>query len=136
MVGQPFVLVVDDEPDFCEIFSTKLSSMGFRVEIAQNGQMALDKMASAVPDIVLMDVRMPVMDGPTTLLKMRENPKLKDVKVVFLTNLGDPQFEVQEINRKFSADFGAQGYFKKTDDLTVVGDKIKELLQRPIATAS
>lgn len=130
MTGQPFVLVVDDEADFREIFSAKLSSMGFRVETAENGQAALGAMANAVPDIVLMDVKMPVMDGPTTVLKMREDPRLKEVKTVFLTSLGDPRFEMQEINRKFSADFGAQGYFKKTDDLTVVADKINELLKK------
>lgn len=129
MAEQPFILVVDDEPDFREIFSAKLSSMGFKVDTAENGQAALDKMAAAAPDLVLMDVKMPVMDGATAVLKMKEDPKLQAIKVAFLTSLGDPRLEMQEINKKFSAEFGAQGYLKKTDDLEILGENIKELLK-------
>jgi len=48
-----------------------------------------------------MDVNMPVMDGPTAVLKLRDDPETKDLKVVFLTNLGDPQKEMQELNHNF-----------------------------------
>ncbi len=128
MAEQQFVLIVDDEPDFCEIFKTKLSAMGYRVDTAENGQAALLKMGKEKPDLVLMDVKMPVMDGATAVLKMKENPALKDVKVAFLTSLGDPRLDMQDINKKFSEEFGAQGYFKKTDDLDVLAEKIKALL--------
>ena len=47
-----------------------------------------------------MDVKMPVMDGATAILKMRKDPKLKNVKVVFLTSLGDPRLEMQELGEK------------------------------------
>ncbi len=129
MAAQPFILVVDDEPDFCEIFKAKLSAMGFRVETAENGKAALEKMAKEKPNLVLMDVKMPVMDGATAVLAMRQNPALKDIRVVFLTSLGDPRTEMQEINKKFSAEVGAQGYLKKTEDLELLGEKIKEFLQ-------
>ena len=129
MSGQPFILIVDDEPDFREIFSTKLTALGFRVDIAENGQIALDKMAKVVPDLVLMDVKMPVMDGATTVLKMRENPATKNVKVVFLTSLGDPRSEMQEVSVKFSEQFGAQGYLKKTDDLDTIMERIQGFLK-------
>jgi CheY-like chemotaxis protein len=129
MAGQPFVLIVDDEPDFREIFSAKLLAEGFKVDTAENGQVALAKLAQAVPDLVLMDVKMPVMDGATAVLKMKEDPKLKDIKVAFLTSLGDPRLEMQEISRKFSEEFGAQGYLKKTDDLDTLVERINELLK-------
>ena len=82
MAAQPFILVVDDEPDFCEIFGAKLKAMGFRVETTENGKTALEKMAKERPDLVLMDVKMPVMDGVTALLLMRQDPALKDVRTV------------------------------------------------------
>jgi len=129
MAEQPLVLVVDDEPEFREIFSAKLSAEGYRVETAENGQIALEKMKTMTPNLVLMDVKMPVMDGATTVLKIREDAAMKNVKVAFLTSLGDPRIEMQELNRKFSEDFGAQGYLKKTDDLDVLMKNIKGFLQ-------
>lgn len=128
MDGQPFILITDDEPDFREIFSAKLASMGYQTDTAENGQVALEKMAKQKPDLVLMDVKMPVMDGATAVLKMKDDPNLKDIKVAFLTSLGDPRLEMHDISTKFSEEFGAQGYLKKTDDLEVLGEKIKELL--------
>lgn len=129
MADQPLILVVDDEPSFREIFSIKLTSEGFRVETAENGQVALEKAKQLKPDLILMDVKMPVMDGATAVLALREDPQTKDMKVAFLTSLGDPRLEMQEINKRFSTEFGAQGYLKKTDDLDLLMAKIKEFLK-------
>lgn len=128
MAGQPLILIVDDEPDFREIFGAKLGAMGFRIDTAENGQVALEKMAKAKPDLVLMDVRMPVLDGASAVLKMRNDPTMNDVKVVFLTSVGDPRTEMHDINKRFSAEFGAQGYLRKTDNLATLADKIKGFL--------
>ncbi len=125
MPAQPFILVVDDEEVFREIFSKRLTADGFHVDVAENGQAALGKMKDAVPDLVLMDVKMPVMDGAATVLAMREDPRLRNVKVVFLTSLGDPRMDMEELGKKFSQDFGAQGYLRKTDDLDGLMEKIK-----------
>jgi len=76
-----------------------------------------------------MDVNMPVMDGATAVLKLHDDPETKDLKVVFLTALGDPKKEIQELNHKFSQDFGAQGYLKKTDDLNALNEQVKTFLQ-------
>lgn len=128
MAEQPLILVVDDEADFREIFSAKLGTAGFRVETAENGQAALEKMRNTKPDLVLMDVKMPVMDGASAVLAIKADPALKDVKVAFLTSLGDPRLDMQEINKKFSAEFGAQGYLKKTDDLDTLAEKVRGFL--------
>lgn len=129
MADQPLILVVDDEAAFREIFSLKLTASGFRVETAENGKIGVEKAKQLKPDLILMDVRMPIMDGPTAVLQLRDDPEMKNAKVVFLTSLGDPRLEMQEMNSKMSQDFGAQGYLRKTDDLNVLGDKIKEFLQ-------
>ncbi len=123
---------MDDEPDFREIFSAKLTAAGFHVETAENGEVALAKMATSTPDLVLMDVKMPVMDGPTAVLKMRDDPKLKDIKVAFLTSLGDARIEIQEMNKKFAQDFGAQGYLRKTDSLDMLVDRVNGFLAKKV----
>jgi CheY-like chemotaxis protein len=128
MAEQKLILIVDDDPSFREIFSAKFGADGFRIETAENGQIAIEKAKTLKPNLILMDVNMPVMDGPTAVLLLREDQEMKDVKIVFLTNLGDPQKEIQELNHKFSQDFGAQGYLKKTDDLDALNEKIKAFL--------
>ncbi len=129
MEQKPLILVVDDEEAFREIFSMKLTADGFRVETAENGETALIKAKEIKPDLILMDVRMPVMDGPTAVLKLRDDPEIKDIRVAFLTSLGDPRQEMQEMNGKFAQDFGVQGYLRKTDDLDLLKERVKAFLQ-------
>lgn len=129
MAEQPLILVVDDEPDFREIFSAKLSAEGFKVETAENGQVGVEKAKALKPALILMDVKMPVMDGAAAVLKLKGDPATKDIKVAFLTSLGDPRLEMQDINKRFSEEFGAQGYLKKTDDLDTLTEKIKGFLK-------
>jgi CheY-like chemotaxis protein len=129
MPEQPLILIVDDEQNFQEIFALKLKAAGYRVETASNGAEGVTKAKSVKPGLILMDVNMPVMDGATAVLKLRDDPATKDIKVAFLTSLGDPRREMQDLNIKFSENFGAQGYLKKTDDLDLLVEKIKELLQ-------
>jgi CheY-like chemotaxis protein len=129
MEQNPLILVVDDEEAFLEIFSVKLKADGFRVETAENGEVGIQKAKALKPDLVLMDVRMPVMDGPTAVLKLRDDPETKDMRVAFLTSLGDPRQEMQEMNNKISQDFGVQGYLRKTDDLDLLNNHIKEFLK-------
>jgi CheY-like chemotaxis protein len=129
MADQPLILVVDDEAAFREIFSMKLTADGYRVETAENGQVGVEKAKQLKPALILMDVKMPVMDGPTAVLKLRDDPETKEMKVVFLTSLGDPRLEMQEMNSKVAQDFGAKGYLRKTDDLNLLNDRIKAFLQ-------
>lgn len=125
MADQPLILIVDDEANFREIFGMKLKAAGYRIETAENGAQGVEKAKALKPNLVLMDVNMPVMDGASAVLKLREDPATKDLKVAFLTSLGDPHREMQDLNIKFSEDFGAQGYLKKTDDLDSLVEKIK-----------
>ena len=128
MGEQPLILVVDDEENFREIFGARLSAEGLRIETAQNGKEALEKVKIMKPDLILMDVQMPVMDGASAVLKLREDPGTKDIKVAFLTSLGDPNREILETSKKFSAEIGAQAYLKKTDDLDMLVEEIKKLI--------
>ena len=129
MKKKPFILVVDDEAAFREIFSLKLTADGFRVETAENGEIGVEKAKALKPDLILMDVRMPVMDGPTAVLKIRGDAETKDMRIAFLTSLGDPRQEMQQMNNTIAQDFGVQGYLRKTDDLNLLNDRIKAFLQ-------
>lgn len=131
MPEQPLILIVDDEPEFREIFSTKLKTAGYRVETASDGAEGVQKTKSLRPALVLMDVSMPVMDGPSAVLKLHDDPDaaIRGIKIAFLTSLGDPHREMQDLNIKFSEDFGAQGYLKKTDDLDSLLAQIQGFLQ-------
>jgi len=128
MAEQKLILIVDDEPAFREVFSVKLAAEGFRVETAENGQVGVEKAKAVKPDLILMDVKMPVMDGATALLKLREDPETKNIKVFFLSSIGDSRVEMEEMHGRISAEFGAQGYLRKTDDIDRLGDEIKKFL--------
>ena len=130
MADQPHILIIDDERQFIDIFSSKLSAAGFKVEAALSGAEGIEKARTMKPDLILLDVKMPGMSGAETLLKIQEDEALKNTKVVFLTSLSDPRAGLQEhqaADVKFSSDFGAD-YLRKTDDLELIVDRVKSLL--------
>ncbi|MCB9781284.1 MAG: response regulator [Alphaproteobacteria bacterium] len=86
MTLPPHILHVDDDDDIREIVALVLEEMGgVRVTSAAGGQQALDAMAHERPDMVLLDVMMPGMDGPAVLSRIRQDPGLAALPVVFLT---------------------------------------------------
>lgn len=129
MDNPPLILVIDDDPDFLEIFKTKLESAGFAVQTAKDGALGIEKAKKLRPKLVLMDVQMPNMSGIDAMIKIKEDSQTSDIPVLFLTALGDPRAEIQEINRRLSKEIGALGYIKKTDDLDSAVSYIKNFLQ-------
>lgn len=123
-------MTVDDEENFREIFQSLLTSAGYHVETATNGQEGIVKAKALKPDLILMDVKMPIMDGAQAAMALREDPETKDVKIVFLTSLGSPDSDMQDFDRKFAQDFGVQDYIKKTDNLDVVAQKVHDFLAK------
>ena len=79
------VLVVDDTPNNVKLLFDLLSVKGYAVATATNGEEGLTKIASEKPDLVLLDVMMPGTDGPTTLQRMRADPRFANIPVVFVT---------------------------------------------------
>ncbi len=128
MSNQPLILIVDDDEVFREIFSVKLGSEGYRIETAVDGAAGVEKAKALKPDLVLMDVNMPVMDGAAAVLKLREDPETKNISVAFLTSLGDPRLDMEQPDINIAQSFGAKGYLKKTDDLDKLAEQIKGFL--------
>ena len=83
------LLVVEDDEFISAIYSKKLSLEGYAVRLAENGERALSMMREEKPDLVLLDIIMPVKDGFETLREMRADEKLRDIKVVVLSNLSE-----------------------------------------------
>jgi two-component system, cell cycle response regulator DivK len=84
-VASPFVLVVEDYPDAREMYSEYLRFSGFRVAEARNGEEALEKAFTLRPDVVLMDLALPLMDGWEATRRLKSDPRTAQILVVALT---------------------------------------------------
>ena len=98
------VLVVEDEDSFVEALTVGLRREGFRVQVAQDGAEALDVFDAVRPDLVLLDVRMPGIDGYTVCARIRADASLAAVRVIIVTaNYGSA--DVQAARRAGADDF-------------------------------
>ncbi|MGV3538521.1 MAG: response regulator transcription factor [Rufibacter sp.] len=88
------ILVVDDDPDIVELLQYNLEKEGYQVAHAENGQEAIKVAKRTDPDIILLDVMMPVMDGITACRQLREEPRFKDTHILFLTARSEEFSEV------------------------------------------
>jgi two-component system, cell cycle response regulator DivK len=84
-VASPFVLVVEDYPDAREMYSEYLRFSGFRVAEARNGEEALEKAFTLRPDVILMDLALPLMDGWEATRRLKSDPRTAQILVVALT---------------------------------------------------
>lgn len=82
------VLIVEDERALGEAIEIKLTAEGYTVVRVENGFSGLKTMADQKPDLIILDLMMPIMDGKTMLTKMREIPEYKNIPVIILTNSG------------------------------------------------
>lgn len=104
------LLYVDDEPDIREIVQMALSVANIDVKTCESGIRALAFLAEEKPDLVLLDVMMPGMDGPTTLTRMRADSALAEIPVAFMTAKAMPQ-EIERFHK-----LGAVGVIAKPFD--------------------
>lgn len=85
----PLILIVDDEFGLAEVIGELLRDEGYRTALAPNGKLGLAKLAEERPALVLLDVMMPVLDGPSMLRAIRADPAYTDLPVVMMTSLPD-----------------------------------------------
>jgi len=128
MSNPPFILVADDDAKIRTILTTKLKAEGIRIVEAENGQDAIDKCRQERPDLIVMDVRMPVMSGTEAMSIIKEDPKLSGIPVVFLSNFGEESEVNAWMDQKYAKEAGAVDYMRKTDDLDAIAAKIKSLI--------
>lgn len=121
------ILLAEDDPFILDIYSHQFRIEGFVVDIASDGQMALDKIKSDRPDLVVLDIDLPKLNGLEILKKIKEDPQIKNMKVIVLSN-----YDQIRLNEKYHInidDFGVAKYFLKVNIMPEeVVKAIKELL--------
>ncbi len=122
----PVILLVEDDFAIANLYRTKLETHEFEVRIAGNGLEALSSVDEIMPDIILLDLRMPHMDGEEFLKKFRKNAKNADVPVIILTNIS------REEAPKTIWHYGISSYFVKAhntpaDLLKIISSTLDQL---------
>ena len=100
---QPSILVIDDTPGNLSLLNQLLREH-YRVRLANSGPRGLELAAMAPPDLILLDIMMPDMDGHMVLAELRKNPLTRDIPVIFVTAMNDPEEEERGISEG-AADF-------------------------------
>jgi len=120
----PKILLVDDEPDIIELIQYHLEKEGYLVKTAKNGVEGLKVAKSFVPDLILLDVMMPEMDGIEACIELRKDNTLNSTLIAFLTARAEDYSHVAGL------DSGADDYITKPIKPRVLLSKIKALLRR------
>lgn len=121
--GATKVLLVEDDKMIIDMYTLKFTQEGYNVVQAENGKDGLDLAKKETPDIILLDIILPQMDGFTVLKELKADANLKDVPVVLLTNLG------QDGDVKKGLELGANDYLIKANYTpSQVVDKVKSVL--------
>ena len=131
MREKPLLLVADDDNDFREVVSVKLKGAGFDVSAAKDGDEALKKAKEILPDLAVLDIRMP--PGPTGVevaLQLKAAPETKDIKILFLSGLDDPWPAFTGDKSEVSKELGVEDFFPKTNDLDELVKKVRELIAK------
>ena len=118
------ILLVDDEQDILDILGYNLEKEGFATIEASNGIEAIKKAKKEKPDLIILDVMMPEMDGMETCQQLREIPFLKDTLIVFLSARGEDYSQIA------GYDAGADDYITKPIRPKVLISKVKAILKR------
>ena len=123
MVQQKTILVVEDTDSVINLIKDYLEYSGYHVVVAQNGLEGITTAKDIVPDLILMDVQMPVMDGLTASRKIRSEPELQDIPIIALTALAMPG------DRERCLAAGMNEYYSKPIKMRDLRDAIQQLLK-------
>jgi len=117
------ILIIEDDPFLSEVYAAKFSQSGFVTEVAADGKKGMEKIKTEKPDLIILDIVLPKMDGFELLKKVKEDSTLKEIPVVLLTNLG----QKNEVEKGLS--LGADEYIIKAHFTpTAIVAKVKEIL--------
>lgn len=119
------ILIVEDEIAILNALRDKLTREGFAILEAKNGEEGLEIALRIHPDLILLDIIMPVMDGLTMLSRLREDPWGKDAKVIILTNLSESA-KVSEVMAKESFDYLVKSDWKLEEVVKKVQERVKK----------
>jgi len=121
---EPKVLIVDDDIDILEFVTLNLSNEGFKVYTASNGLEAIQRATDIAPDLIILDVMMPEMDGVEACIRLRKIPSLDDTVIVFLSARHEDYSQIAGLNA------GADDYITKPIRPKLLVAKLKTMLRR------
>lgn len=125
-IRKPTILVVDDEPDIRKILEILLESNGYTILSADSGKAALDLVAKHRPDLVLLDIIMPDMDGYLVARQLREDPVTQNLPIIMISARNE---DVDEI---LGLELGADDYIRKPFEPALVLARVKACLRRSL----
>lgn len=124
MTHTPKILIVDDEPFNVDYLEQELEDLNYETISAGNGQEALEKVQTTPPDLVLLDIMMPIMDGFAVLSRMKADPALRDIPVIIISAMNDLQSVVKGIEQ------GAEDYLPKPFEPVLLHARISSSLEK------
>lgn len=127
MSSTSHILLIEDDPMLTELYQTKLEMEGFKVSVSTDGEDGLAQIKKNKPDLVLLDIMLPKMNGFAVLKAIKQSPTLRQIPVIVLTNLGG---EKADSDKNLALSLGAKDFLVKTFHLPddIVG-KIKSVLE-------
>jgi DNA-binding response OmpR family regulator len=118
------LIIVEDDPDLARTLTLALERDGFQVDAFHTGRAGLEGILSSPPDLVLLDLNLPDLDGLSVCRELRETPAVQDLPVIILTA------RVEESDRVLGLDLGADDYVTKPFSLRELKSRIRALLRR------
>jgi two-component system alkaline phosphatase synthesis response regulator PhoP len=116
------ILVVDDEVYILHILDFSLGAEGFDVITANNGEMAIAKAKQERPNLIVLDIMMPVLDGYETLKRLKQDQDTKDIPVILLTAKG------RDVDKRLGFEVGATDYIVKPFSPSRLIERIEEII--------
>lgn len=117
------ILIVDDEPDIIEILRFRLEKKGYRVVAAFDGEEALDQVEKEQPDLIVLDLMMPKMDGAEVCRRLKRNPAYQEIPIIMLTA------KARDVDKMEGISLGADDYIVKPYDAQVLFKSMEEILK-------
>jgi adenylate cyclase len=120
----PLILAVDDTPENLEILSVRLEANGYRVETAEDGEEGLARARELQPDLILLDIMMPKLDGISVVRALKQDPVLKSIPVILVTAKADTRDIVEGL------DAGGDDYLTKPFEHAALLARVRSMLRQ------
>ena len=118
------ILIIDDEPDILELLVLRMEANGYEVISATDGQKGLDKARNENPDLIILDLMLPRIDGYKVCRMLKFDEKFKKIPIVLFTA------RTQEADMKLGQEVGADAYITKPFEPNILLSKVAELLKK------
>lgn len=125
----PKILLVEDDAILVEMYQAKFELEGYDIEVAGNGEECLRTLEHSKPDLILLDILMPKLNGFHVLKEIKKQPDLRSIPVILLTNLGEAEVDM---NQELAAALGVHDYLIKSHHTP---DEVVEKVVRVLASA-